>query len=94
MDTLNDYLQFPENPDLTSESEAEENHKHVEKLTSININRKRKKNLTFDDFCTKHSDNMWYIWCIINDYSRNTGIFDQLDYASFCALCYENSTKF
>lgn len=94
MDILNDYLQFPENPDHSSGSEAEENYKNVEKLDKINTNRKRKKNLTFDDFCTKYSDEMWYIWCIINEYSKSSGLFDQLDYASFCALCYENSTKF
>jgi hypothetical protein len=97
MDILNDYYPlYPENPETSSlsESDIEENDKYISKLDSINNSRKRKKNLSFNDFCTKHSDNMWYIWCIINDYSQGTGLLDNLDYPAFCALCYENSTRY
>jgi len=94
MDILNDYILHPENPDTSTDSEASENERYISRLDSINNGRKRKKNLTCDDFCMKHSSNLWNIWCIIHEYSITSGIFDQLDYASFCILCYENSTKY
>ena len=93
MDLLNDYHPiYPENPETSSlsESEIEENKKHIELYDRI-IRKKRK--LTFDDFCTRYSDDMWYIWCIIKDYGETSGILDKLDYPKLCALCYENSTK-
>ena len=92
MDLLNDYHPiYPENPETSSlsESDVEENKKHVELYNRI----LRKKKVSFEDFCTRHSDDMWYIWCIINDYSQTSGIFDRLTYPKLCELCYENSTK-
>jgi len=96
MDILNDYYPlYPNNPNETTDSgESEENENYIRGLDSINSNRKRKKLLSSDDFCLKYSDDIWYIWCIIKDYSLNSNLLDRLDYASFCQLCYENSTKY
>ena len=93
MDTLNDYYPLrPQNPN--AESDSEEDNEYIKKLDSINAGRKRKKIMTIDDFCLKYSDEMWYIWCIIKDYSINSNLLDCLDYSSFCDICYQNSTKY
>jgi hypothetical protein len=42
----------------------------------------------------KYNDEMWYIWCIIKDYSEGSSLFNRIDYAKFCILCYENSAKY
>jgi len=92
MDLLNDYHPiYPENPETgsLSESDIEENKKHIELYDRV----RRRKKTSLNDFCVKYSDDMWYIWCIIKDYSETSGILDKLDYPKFCALCYENSTK-
>jgi len=97
MDVLNDYHpMYPDNPETSSMSESEhcENEQYIAKLDSINNSRKRKKDLTFDDFCTKHSDDLWHLWCIIEEYSRISGLLNTLEYSSFCSLTYENSTKY
>jgi len=95
MDILNDYYPLhPENPEQRTESEESENDEYIKTLDHLNQSRKRKKLLTSDDFCLKYSDEMWYIWCIIKDYSINSNLLDRLDYASFCLICYENSTKY
>jgi hypothetical protein len=96
MDTLNDYYPlYPPNPQTSalSESEESENNEHVKRLDTINAGRKRKKTFNLDDFCLKYNDEMWYIWCVIKDYSCGTNLLDRLDFSGFCALCYENSTK-
>ena len=93
MDILNDYYPLrPQNPNAASDSE--EDNEHIRKLDSINAGRKRKKIMTIDDFCLKYGDEMWYIWCIIKDYSIDSNLLDRLDYSSFCDLCYQNSTKY
>ena len=95
MDLLNDYYPiYPENPNgPDDESEASENNEHINRLDNINRNKKRKKALSADDFSLKYGDDMWYIWCIIHDYSLATNLLDRLDFAGFCNLCYENSSK-
>jgi hypothetical protein len=96
MDTLNDYYPlYPPNPEQPSESDEDtENNEHVKRLNHINDSRKRKKLMTIDDFCLKYGDDIWYIWCIIKDYSSESNLLDRLDYSGFCELCYENSTKY
>jgi len=99
MDILNDYYPlYPENPETAqlSESEQSENNEYIQKLDNINGQRKRKKNLTFDDFCLKNSDDIWYLWCIINEFTENnsTPLLDKMDYCSFCTMCYNNSTRY
>ena len=98
METLNDYYPIysenPENANL-SDSERSENNNYVETLRTLNENRKRKRTLTFDDFCLVHSDDLWYLWCMVNEFTvtNTVAIFDKIDYAKFCVLCYENSTR-
>jgi hypothetical protein len=57
----------------------------------------RKKNnhyLNFDDWTTVYSDDLYYIWNIIKEYTNNNvPILDQLDYTKFVLLCFENSSK-
>ena len=94
MDILNDYYPlYPENPNKASDSEISENNEYISKLDSINNSKKRKKNLKFDDFCLKYSDDLWYLWCIISEFTNNGNILANMEYSSFCSMCYENSVK-
>jgi hypothetical protein len=96
MDTLNDYYPlYAQNPETAglSDSEISDNNIHVERITELNHTRKRRRNYTFDDFCLIHSDDLWYLWCIIKEFTNNSVILDRLEYHSFCSMCYENSTK-
>ena len=95
MDILNDYYPLvPENPDKGSDSEISENNEYIAKLDSINNGRKRKKKLTFDDFCLKYSDDLWYLWCIIKDFTKDGNVLANMEYSSFCSMCYDNSVKY
>jgi hypothetical protein len=97
MDILNDqYPLYPPNPETSSisESEAEENVSHINRLDAINNGRKRKKNMTFDDFCMKYSDDIWYLWCTIKEYTNMSNLLSLMDYSTFCTVCYENSYKY
>ena len=96
MDTLNDYYPlYPENPDLSgvSESEQSENNDYIRRLDAINATRKRKKLFTFDDFCIKYSSDLWYMWCMLKEFTKNGNLFARMDYSTFCSMCYENSNK-
>ena len=98
MDNLNDYYPlYPPNPDTVglSDSDISENNVYVSKLEKINNNRKRKKEYCFDDFCLVHSDNLWYLWCILNEFTdtNHSPLLNKLSYNSFCAMCYQNSSK-
>lgn len=96
MDILNDYISvYPSNP-LTSdlsESEISENEDHIKTLKILNINKKRKKEFTFDDWCMIYSDDLWYLWCIIDGYKQGSNLLDRLEFHSFCSMCYDNSSK-
>ena len=98
MDTLNDYYPlYPQNPDKAdlSETESSENDEYTSKLKSLNAGRKRKKEYSFDDFCLIHSDNLWYMWCIINEFTDTNKciLLNRMNYPMFCAMCYGNSTR-
>jgi hypothetical protein len=95
MDILNDYIhKHPHNDDL-SDSEISENEEHVKKLVKINENRPRhkRKHYSFDDWCTIYSDDLWYLWGIIAEFKKGSGVLDNLDYPGFCDMCYQNSSK-
>jgi hypothetical protein len=97
MDTLNDYYPvYPPNPDAPSASDSDysEDFENIKKMDKLNNTKKRKNKFTIDDFCLKYNDEMWYIWCIIKDYSENSHLLDRLDFPNFCQLCYENSSKY
>lgn len=96
MDTLNDhYPIYPPNPNACSDTDESENEVYVQKLQSINNNRRRKREYCFDDWCAIYSDDLWYLWCTIKDfrYNINDNLFDRLTYPLFCDICYQNSTR-
>ena len=98
MDTLNDYYPlYPRNPEISdlSESEISENNEYISALDSINAGRKRKKEYTYDDFCLIHNDSLWYLWCIINEFTDTNKciLLNRMNYPMFCAMCYGNSTR-
>ena len=93
MDTLNEYYPlYPLNPDKIglSESDVSDNENYVDKVLA----RKRIKKLDFDDFCTVHSDDIWYLWNTIHEfaYYAHTDLLGRLDFPKFCTICYENSS--
>jgi hypothetical protein len=99
MDTLNDYYPlYPPNPETCSlsESEISENLQHLTELERINERKKRKRAMVYDDFMLKYSDDLWYLWCIIREFTDTnySTLLDRMDYPSFCNMCYENSTKY
>jgi hypothetical protein len=86
MDLFNDiYPLYPENPDPSVYTEQEQEQHH-----------RRNKELTFDDYCAIYSDDLWYLWCTIQEFreSSNKSILNNLDFANFCSMCYDNSTKY
>ena len=98
MDTLNDYYPlYPENPETKdlSESEFYENNEYINTLNVLNGSRKRKKVMNPDEWNAIHSDDLWYLWCIINEYTttNNSGLLNLLSFGTFCDICYQNSTK-
>ena len=97
MDLLNDYHPiYPPNPDHEhcSDSDISENDNYINTLVNLNNTRKRKRRYTFDEWSAIRSDELWYLWCIISDFKRNSDLLDQMDFSNFCSMCYENSTKF
>ena len=98
MDIFNDYYPlYPDNPDTLnlSDSDISENNEYISSLEKLNSGRKRKKEYTFDDFCMIHSDNMWYLWCIINEFTdtNSSVLLSRMNYHMFCSMCYENSIR-
>jgi hypothetical protein len=90
MDYFNDlYPIYPPNPDKNalSDSDASERNEKNEILTR---SRKRKK-ISFDDFCAVHSNDLWYLWCMIEEYNIYTRLLNRMNYADFCVVCYENT---
>jgi hypothetical protein len=87
MDIFNDlYPLYPDNPDqLLSEQEQ---------LEAQHLSKKRKKQLTFDDYCAIYSDDIWHLWCLIQDFTKNNSLLDTLDFPTFCVMCYENCSKY
>jgi hypothetical protein len=95
MDTLNDYYPlYPQNPsrDNLTGAELEDYNNNINQLNNIN----RKKPFLFDDWNLKYSDDIWYLWCTINEFTQtaNINILDRMTFASFCAMCFENSSKY
>jgi len=99
MDILNDYYPLngnnPKNDDL-SDSEISENNEHILRLQTLNenrLNKKRRKEYSIDEWCSIHSDDLWYMWGIISEFKKTSYILDKMDYTSFCDMCYQNSSK-
>ena len=96
MDRFNEiYPLYPDNPEFEGMSDAEysDDIDYINTLTDLNDRRKRKKEYNFDDWCMIYADDLWYIWCIINDFAQGGALLDKMNYASFCTMCYDNSSK-
>ena len=92
MDLLNDYYPLCQaNPDTSelSDSELSEREEYIRTLTKRSGNRK----LTFDDWNIKYSDDLWYMWCNLKEYTEGTKLLNKMEYHSFCSMVYENSSK-
>ena len=94
MDTLNDAIHVIPNPatEYLSDTEISENNDYVEKLKTINNNRRKRKFYTFDDWCLVYSDDLWHLWGIISEFKKGSYILEYLDYPRFCSMCYQNSS--
>ncbi len=93
MDLLNDYYPlYPPNPDRygLSETELAEEQEYREFLNN------RKANLHYDDWCVKYSDDLWYLWCMIDEftYTNLSPLLNNMRYYDFCDMCFKNSTKY
>ena len=93
MDTLNDYYPvFPQNPDKDglSDGEISEREEYIQTLTT-----RGSKILKFDDWSMKYSDDTWYMWCMLSEYTSSNylPLLNNATYASFCSMVYETSTK-
>ena len=95
MDTLNDrYPLYPNNPDKEgyTEVDLEETNNYANNLNAS----KRKRPFHYDEWQLKYSDDLWYLWCILNESidTNSLNILDIMDFSSFCTMCYENSSKY
>jgi hypothetical protein len=89
MDIFNDlYPICLENPYTSNLSEEEEQ----ERREFVNLGKKRKKDLCFDDYCAVYSDELWNLWCLVDDFKKNNKpVLNTMDYPTFCSMCYEYS---
>ena len=97
MDKHDEYYSFWSQPPIQTEEESldsNSDYEYIQTLDSINNRKKRKRIMTMDDYCLKYGDDIWYLWCIIKDYSETSGVCEKLDYSTFCQVCYENSEKY
>ena len=50
-----------------------------------------------DEWNIHHSDDLWYLWCTVNEYIsiNNLPFLDKpkFDYPAFCEFIYNNSSK-
>jgi hypothetical protein len=93
MNRFDDYYPlYEQNPAIEgmSDSELDERNEYINKLG------KRQKNMTFDDWGVLYSDDLWYLWNIINEFTEinHSNLLCNMDYYNFCSMCYENSRKF
>ena len=96
MDLLNDYHPiYPPNPALSdlSDSDLSDNENYINTLLNLNNTRKRKRTFTFDEWSAVYSDELWHLWCIIDDFRKGSNLLNNLDFSNFCNLCYQNSTQ-
>jgi hypothetical protein len=97
MDVFNDlYPLYPRNPDLEglTNQELDERDEYLDKLEEYGT--KRRVNLVYDDWYLKYSEDLWYLWCIINEFTdiNISPLLCKMEYSNFCIMCYENSTQY
>ena len=93
MDLLNDYYPlYPPNP----EYEGMSNEEYEERMDYIEGLNKRKADLHYDDWYLKYSEDLWYLWCIINEHTSTnlSPLLCNMEYAHFSTMCFENSQKY
>ena len=97
----NEYLGITENTlyvlndqsGYTSESSNDDSPQNIIIVNKNNKIPKNKKLEQFERWTLEFSDDLWYMWSMINEF-RDVNvlpIFCKIDYASFCNLVYENS---
>jgi hypothetical protein len=91
MVNLEDYsLHLIQNQEYHSDTESSDGNEY----NNIHSRKKNKNYLNLDDWVTVYSDDLYYIWNIIREYTTyNVPILDQLDYSKFVILCFENSSR-
>jgi hypothetical protein len=100
MDILNDkyplYEEYLSQDFSDSDSDHEFNHKQKQTAIEIqNLIKPNKKLLLVDEWNIIHSDDLWYLWCVIQEtiYINNSPLLDRVDYPTYCEWVYRNSTK-
>jgi len=100
MDLLNDqyplYQEYLSQDFSDSESDNEFHHKQKQTASEIqNLIKPHKKLLIVDEWNIVYSDDLWYLWCVIQEtiMVNNSPLLDRVDYAAFCEWVYLNSTK-
>jgi hypothetical protein len=86
-------LYLIQNQEYPSDSEDSDNN---EFNNNIIITRKKRKEyyLDLDEWVTLYSDDLYYIWNRIKEYTtHNVPILDKIDYSDFVSLCFKNSSK-
>jgi len=97
MDLLNDHYPLYNDPD-TDYSESDNEYYNQQKQTALeiqNLIKPHKKLLLVDEWNIIHSDELWYLWCNIQETIsiNNSPLLDRVNYASFCEWVYRNSSK-
>jgi hypothetical protein len=77
------------NEDTLSESDLSEREEYINNLTNL------RRRLTFDEWSLVYSEDLWYMWCMLKEYTTyNTiPVFENMDYGSFCHIAYEKSPR-
>lgn len=99
MDLLND--QYPLfNEDTLDDNNSDESSDYLEKkniATEIQklIKSKSNKFLKFDEWNIIYSDELWYLWCTVQETIsiNNSPFLDRIEYTAFCNWIYKNSSK-
>ena len=62
---------------------------YINNLTNL------RRRLTFDEWSLVYSEDLWYMWCMLKEYTTyNTiPVFGNMDYGSFCHIAYEKSPR-
>jgi hypothetical protein len=100
----NEYLGITENtlyvlndqPGYTSESSNDDSPQNIIIVNKNNKIPKNKKLEQFETWTLEFSDDLWYMWNILKEYTQNASIpiLDLMDYTAFVNMCHANSSKY
>jgi hypothetical protein len=91
MDILNDYYPlYPGNPDTCNLSDSE-----LSDLEEYRNVIRGRRNYSFDDYLVVYSDELWYMWCMIQEHTswNILPFFNKINYYTFCHIVYDNSEE-